>query len=336
MSVCVNELYPSIKVKRLTPKNISSSDHSLFESEYFKKINQVSSYHFKDCFLSNGVIVQKFSFKVWDKFTNVLPIGKKAKFYSWIQVFYKRPINIPKAFILTNNWSNGYFHWMLDVLPKWIALKSRLSGHVLLLESTLFNLGFVKSSLELLKIPYLITNQKDVYHLSECIITDDIAPTGNYNPLIINKLSSELRFLVGINTTAVPFRKIFISRAKAIKRRILNENDLLPILKKYSFEVLYFEELNLNQQILISSQAAVLVSLHGAGLTNILFLCPGSKVFEIRNGRDTNNNCYFSLANAMEVDYYYQIAEGNSLNTHSVDVKVDLAIFEQTLIQLIN
>jgi capsular polysaccharide biosynthesis protein len=72
------------------------------------------------------------------------------------------------------------------------------------------------------------------------------------------------------------------------------------------------------------SQTIHLIGLHGAGLTNMLFMREGGKVLELRNQNDAHNNCYFSLASELNLDYFYLLNQGNTNDTHTVDIIVDI------------
>jgi hypothetical protein len=60
---------------------------------------------------------------------------------------------------------------------------------------------------------------------------------------------------------------------------------------------------------------------------------PGTRVLELRRRGDRQNNCYYSLAQAMDVDYYYQLCDAvdETEDTHTVDFIVDIKAFERNL-----
>ncbi len=75
----------------------------------------------------------------------------------------------------------------------------------------------------------------------------------------------------------------------------------------------------------VASGARYMVSNHGAGLTNMLFMKAGGRVLELRHESDRINNCYFTLASALELDYLYQtctpVVQGE--DPHTADLRVD-------------
>ena len=122
------------------------------------------------------------------------------------------------------------------------------------------------------------------------------------------------------------FDKVYISRGKARCRKIINEEEVVPLLQELGFQALFFEDYAFEEQVKIMLNARYLVSNHGAGLTNMLFLRPGSSVLELRKCGDNDNNCYFGLASALDLKYYYQLckAENSDEDAFSADVFVDL------------
>jgi capsular polysaccharide biosynthesis protein len=75
------------------------------------------------------------------------------------------------------------------------------------------------------------------------------------------------------------------------------------------------------------------VANHGAGLANMLFLSEKSSVFELRKFGDSHSNCYFILASALDLKYYYQAcqAENPAEDAGLADVFVDLKLFKRNL-----
>ena len=74
--------------------------------------------------------------------------------------------------------------------------------------------------------------------------------------------------------------KVYISRGKARVRRVINEREVVSILKDRGFHTVLLEDYPFEQQVKIMMNARYAVSNHGAGLTNMLFMASGSSVFD--------------------------------------------------------
>lgn len=105
--------------------------------------------------------------------------------------------------------------------------------------------------------------------------------------------------------------KIYISRANAYIRKVINEQELMDILKPLGFEVVYLENMSVKQQALCLHHAEVVISPHGAGLTNLVFCEPGTKVIELFPPADWTVTCYWTMSEICELDYYYLVGEFN-------------------------
>ena len=101
--------------------------------------------------------------------------------------------------------------------------------------------------------------------------------------------------------------KIYVSRNKSQRRKISNEKELLAVLKNYNFKTLYLDNMSFEKQINIFSNAKYVVGLHGAGLSNIVWMKNKSNLIELRPEKDLYLNCYFNLSNLLNINYYYDI-----------------------------
>lgn len=74
-------------------------------------------------------------------------------------------------------------------------------------------------------------------------------------------------------------RRLFIAR-KGPTRTIQNIEKVEASLSKYDFETVYLEGKSVLDQILLFQDAQFIIGTHGAGLSNLLFCYPGTKVIE--------------------------------------------------------
>ena len=74
-------------------------------------------------------------------------------------------------------------------------------------------------------------------------------------------------------------QKIYINRRQ--KRRLKNEDEVQEFLKSQGFAIINLEDLTLDNQIALFSQAEFIIGFHGAGLCNLVFTTSRQKVVEI-------------------------------------------------------
>ncbi len=136
---------------------------------------------------------------------------------------------------------------------------------------------------------------------------------------------------------------IYVTRGSgANNRRVVNEPDVLALLTARGFQPLDPGAMTVAEQISAFAAAPVIVSPHGAALTNIIFASPGAAVIEFLPGAEVLPDCYWTLAYSVPgVDYRYLISDGRSSRPTLAsalveDIVVDLAALEQLLDDVAN
>ena len=102
-------------------------------------------------------------------------------------------------------------------------------------------------------------------------------------------------------------RKIYVSRKKAMTRRLVNSEKLLMALK--GWETVVLEELSIKDQVECFSQASHVVAPHGAGLTNLLWCEPDTKVIEIQDPKMIHKKVYPVLSKTLDLNHELYLAK---------------------------
>lgn len=315
---------PEITVKRQLPKNFVIEDSKLFEAAFSYKNSERDILFLKNVYFLKNVIFDLKSFKFYDTYCFVLN-RSRIKLLLTIKYIFNKGESIENGILITDNWSKEYFHWLTDALTRYVVSEKYCNQSVLLLPIKFNESNYIIESLDFLKIKYqFITKKKTFIH--NLILPSHTANTGNYNVEAINKLNDKF-----VNKSTKPVKKVYVSRQQATRRKITNESELVQLLMNYNFEIHYFENYSFHKQLKLLNESKILVGLHGAGLTNMLFMPKGGIIVELRNQNDTTNNCYFSLASDLKHDYYYLKCQGDNNDTYSVNVTIDLNNFENIL-----
>jgi capsular polysaccharide biosynthesis protein len=104
--------------------------------------------------------------------------------------------------------------------------------------------------------------------------------------------------------SVTPTKRIYLTRAEANYRRVLNEPEVVEWLQKAGFLSVTLSELSVREQAALLSEAAVVVAPHGAGLTNLVFCQPGTKVLEIFP-KNYSQPYYWALAGQCQLTHQY-------------------------------
>ena len=183
--------------------------------------------------------------------------------------------------------SRNYYHWMFNEIVRFDLLFR--SGIVTdKIDKFVFHrfhqLPFQQETLNILGIPLakIIETTFDPHIKAKTLIvpsaTSEPFPSKWACNFLRNKFLPQVAELDKINHK---HKYIYISRKKAAKRKIINEEELISFLEKHGFQPIILEKLAFLEQVALFSQAKVVIAPHGAGLTNLVFSRPGTKVLEI-------------------------------------------------------
>jgi len=116
--------------------------------------------------------------------------------------------------------------------------------------------------------------------------------------------------------------KIYIRREDANYRKILNEADLITILRKKGFEIINPQHYNILEQMKIFSNAKVIISPHGSNMSNIIFCQKNTKIVEIspelNNEYEQNiSSRYKNIADNLNLEFQTIKADSVDVDTHS-------------------
>jgi capsular polysaccharide biosynthesis protein len=223
--------------------------------------------------------------------------------------------------------SMGYFHWMCDFLPRLLLVENELKNSILLLPDN-HSSSFVEDTLKVFQIENILKFPMTKYiKCKNAIVPGYVANSGDNNPEIMLKLRDKLfNFYCNKNDKKNYHENIYISRSKAKGRFIINEEEVEKTLSNYGFKTIHFEDYTFSEQIAIAYNAENLIGLHGANLTNIMFMREDTNVMELRRYDDDFNNYYFSLASSFNLNYYYQKCKFNyDSNLKNYNLIVDIS-----------
>lgn len=243
-----------------------------------------------------------------------------------------RPKSIDEGMWITDGWSGNYYHWMTDALPRLLALSKLTKLPPLLLPEKFAQISFIWESLKALDIDEIIIVPRDgAIRTRRLLYPNYICQSHEHHPDIAAELRDRLRSRFGDSETAG--RRVYISRSKARKRRITNEDETESLLLRMGFEIARAEQLTFQQQVSLFSQSSIIFGPHGAGLTNTMFMMPGGALIEIHPYDDNINPCFFTLATAMRQRYYFMMSteKGPNIASHRDDIVVDLDNLERII-----
>jgi tetratricopeptide (TPR) repeat protein/capsular polysaccharide biosynthesis protein len=205
-----------------------------------------------------------------------------------------------------------YYHWMFDILPR-LELMTRSGIELEKIDWFVINnceLPFQRETLDILGIPsakILPSDRHSHIQAKELIVPSfpgylDWVPDGTIKFL-------RQTFLSKISLTKVNYgKRIYISRARAKSRQIINETEVFDLIKQYGFQTVFLEEMSFLEQVAVFANAEAIVAPHGSGLTNIVFCSPHTKIIELFSPHYIRTD-YWMLGQHLQLEHYYSIGE---------------------------
>ncbi|WP_151734201.1 glycosyltransferase family 61 protein ['Paenibacillus yunnanensis' Narsing Rao et al. 2020] len=236
--------------------------------------------------------------------------------------------------VLTFCGSYNYFHWLYDVLPRYAMLQAAGIPYSRLVMNPNPYGAFAEQALAMLGIPEasVIRAGPDLYIRSECLLVPSLMMNSHYPPwttLALRQLLLPHR-QAALHTPG----RIFISRRQALTRRIVNEEAVLRCLQPHGFVPVCLEDFTLAEQIQLFAAADIIAGPHGAGLANLAFCRPGTRVIEIFHAGHVVPT-YWMISNHNALKYYMLYAEGSpgsAVNLAGLeDIVVDIERLLSTL-----
>lgn len=200
-------------------------------------------------------------------------------------------------------WSENYWHWVVDILPRLGFLDAESAGLPLLVPP--LRSAFQRESLALAGIApdRVVEVASGTVAVDRLIFPSRIHRTGFTSPEAVHWLRET--YAAGNRRTG---RRVLVSRADATSRRIINEPRLVEALAPAGFEQVVLGRLGFAEQVRLFAEAEIVVAPHGAGFTNIAFAPPGLAVIEVA-GRGAPNPAILRLAGVCGHRFAVSIAE---------------------------
>ncbi|HXH18344.1 MAG TPA: glycosyltransferase family 61 protein [Chitinophagales bacterium] len=236
-----------------------------------------------------------------------------------------------RNYLLVHHWFN-YYHWLTETMMRMWRVKESLNDYVVLLPEQFRGVQFVQQSLEAMNVSNVHYVKEGILRIKKLTLVQNKPYCNHYFRQEVRQIGKHFSDYVIRQEVAAPDfgDKIFISRRKAARRKLLNEEDAERMLSAFGFRAVALEDYTFFQQAAILSRVRYLIGMHGAGLTNMLFMPQGGKILELHreiySRDDLHSDVYWKLAAALGHDYFYQFceAERKDEDFFKADYRVDV------------
>ncbi len=225
--------------------------------------------------------------------------------------------NFKGLFVLGSNAGNNYYSNLLQFLPRiFFNKKTNLKLAIHRNSSNKYR-NFIASILKSLNIEFtLVFLDDDFYHF----IDSDFPQFLNMNDSI-----KILKKFINPQTNKEFSKKIYITREDSNYRKIINEGDVVTLLREKGYKVINPQLYEIDEQIEIFSNAEKIIAPHGSNLANIIFCKPETEIFEItptfKDNEKMLEDRYLNLCLINNLKHNKIISDTVEVENHSVLAK---------------
>ena len=232
------------------------------------------------------------------------------KFFDNFRANKKSIKNFKELYILGSNAGNNYYSNLLQFLPRIFFNKKTNIKIAIHRNSSNKYRNFIASILKSLNIEFtFVFLDDDFYHFIDSEFPQFLS---------INDSIKILKKFINPKTNVEKSKKIYVSREDSNYRKIINEGDVVTLLREKGYKVINPQLYEIDEQIEIFSNAEKIIAPHGSNLANIIFCKTGTEIFEItpsfRDNEKILEDRYLNLSLINGLKY-------NKISSDTIDVK---------------
>lgn len=197
---------------------------------------------------------------------------------------------------------HNYYHWLVEAIPR-IDLYERAGLSV----DRFYVPVKYAFQRELLRMAGIPPARVEAATVNRHLAADRVAASGLQLEATAGKIDFLFRRFTRHLHPAAPPLRLFISRRRRGKRTLVNDAAVFGALRPLGFRRCELEALPVAEQVRLFFAAECVVGPHGAGLTNLAFCRPGTKVVEINTPYRTTT-VFHDIAHFRRLAYRLHVA----------------------------
>jgi len=221
------------------------------------------------------------------------------------------------VFLLGSNAGNNYYSNLIQFLPRIFFNKKTNIKIAIHRNSSNKYRKFVEGILESLNVEFtFVFLDDDFYYFKDSEF-----------PQFINLRQSIeiLKKFINPKINEENSKKIYVTREDSNYRKIINEADVVTLLRENGYRVINPQLYEIEEQIEIFSNAEKIIAPHGSNLANIIFCKPGTEIFEItpsfRDNEKILEDRYLNLCLINNLKHNKIISDTVDVENHSTLAK---------------
>jgi hypothetical protein len=329
----VKDLFPEEFLHHPSPKTLGTPNDRAFYNNKDYPTGTATLFYLQNSYLlgHKGLILNN-KHQVFQEFSHHFGIATLKRFL-WRNPFYVFSKNVKKVAgttaVLVSPESHNYYHWLSDVLPRIRLYQSVLDK----IDHFCISSKVPQKFLDLLadfNIPaekILLVNDGEKLHFDHLYVSSLPGSEGRSPLWAVDYIREQL---IKSQPSTSPTTKIYFKRGNSIERKILNEDAVITLLKNNGFEIIEPDSLTVAEQVALMHQAGIIISAHGAALSNLLFSHTGAAVIELFSPDYFRTDCYYTLSAILKLNYWY-ITGDKAAGSNWGDIIVDEQLLLNTI-----
>ena len=326
-----------MNVNTKIPKNYNKELERFLKKRQVYKANEPKINKIRNAFVTfDGLVLKNGLLQLGSAFNLIGFEDKTFYFQFWKEAFEKFLVSkwgksIPSVqlasdknyLLIHSKWFN-YAFWINSYLTRLIQVEKELGleGFVLIVPENWKSIPYVWDSITAFPIEVEIIPSDHQMFIPNLTYVDTRRWTSSFFPDTIKATKERMYGITDSSNLENNFpKKIYLTRAQRGVRCVENEAEILEILKEYNYQAVSFEGLSIWEQVNMMKNATHFISIHGAGLSNLMFLNEGAKVLELINQQYAELEYTFpfwKLASASELNYYMLLC--NAINNSNKQI----------------
>jgi capsular polysaccharide biosynthesis protein len=230
-----------------------------------------------------------------------------------------------KILLVTDEWSNGPYHFFVDVLSKILHLEKDLNifekYSVALPDSEYMRYTAVNILDKIgIKFKNIIFMKSDSLYLNVgCAKFISLTHVmGSNNPQIISSIQKRLLNHTHLYSNSADTRVYYYRKNR--RRIVVNDDQVQLFLKSKGFICTDFDNLSYLDAWSLMARSKLFIGIHGGGLTNMFYMPRGATVVEFRTDNpNPESHCYWHLAYSLGHDYCHFIAKSVTPGNNTIE-----------------
>lgn len=294
------------------PKTLGLPNEKAFHNNRNYPTHEATLFHLQNTYIFGHMgLVLSANHEVFQEFSHHFGVASLKKFLRQnpFYIFTKTQKKMPGiGAVLVSPQSHNYYHWLNDVLPRIKIYEQVLDqiDHFCVASNVPGKFLDVLKDFGIAAEKIVLVEEKEKLYFDYLYTASLPGSEGRSPQWAVDYVREKL---VKQPAAVRPSKKLYLKRGENAARKIINEKSIIKFLQDNGFLVADLGDLSIYEQITLMQQAKIVISAHGAALSNLLFSQDNAVVIELFSPDYFRTDCYYTLSSIRKLDYWYIVGD---------------------------